>query len=86
MGLVWVRIFSLTYNGVRFFVALYSMRDIFFSAGIFTQVFPCKIFVSLEIKSAGLNFFLNHPYPPPPLISQMVVPFFFISAYCSNLG
>ena len=43
--LVWVRIFppnlgdrisSLTYNSVRlFFPVLYTMRDIFFSAGIF---------------------------------------------------
>ena len=28
-----LEIFSLTYNGARFFLALYVMSDIFFSAG-----------------------------------------------------
>ena len=54
-NLVWVtiffprplelEIFSLTYNGVGFFSALYVMSDIFFSAGYyFSQVFLCKPF------------------------------------------
>jgi len=54
--LVWVRFFfpkpleleffSPTYNGVRFFfLVLYVMSDIFFSAGYyFSQVFLCKTF------------------------------------------
>ena len=67
--LVWVRIFfpkpleleifSTTSNGARFFfLALYTMRDIFSAQEFFPQVFHCKIF-SLEI-SLG-NFFLKSP-------------------------
>ena len=39
-----VKIFFLTYNSVRFFPALYAMKGIFFSVGLFCQVFPCKNF------------------------------------------
>ena len=44
-----LEIFSLTYNGVRFFSALYVMSNIFFSAGYFSPrnlfacLFPLKI-------------------------------------------
>ena len=50
MGLVWVtffpqpleKTFSSTYNGVRFFGALYRMRDIFFSAAFFPKYFLAR--------------------------------------------
>ena len=46
-----VKIFFLTYNGVRFFFSIiYVMREIFSIAGYhFSQVYPCKLF-PLEIS------------------------------------
>ena len=65
--LVWARIFfpkaleldifSLTYNGVRFFFSIiYVIREIFFSAGYyFSQVYPCNFF-PLEISLQHIFF------------------------------
>ena len=48
--LVWVRIFSLTHNGVRLlFSIIYVMKDIFLVQNIFPQVYPCKLF-PLEVS------------------------------------
>ena len=50
-------IFSLTYNGVRFFFSvIYVIREIFLSAGYyFSQVYPCKFFPPRN-QSSGYFF------------------------------
>ena len=55
-----VKIFFLTYNGVRFFFSIiYVMREIFSIAGYnFSQVYPCKLFPS---KSVYMIFFFKSP-------------------------
>ena len=75
MGLVWVRFFSSTFREdffldiqrCKIFWSIIKDERYFFQCSIFPQVVHCKIFVSLEIRSAGLNFFLNHPYHPHKL-------------------
>ena len=53
----WDRIFFLTYNGVRFFQALYSMKDIFLQCRIFflARYLLARIF-SPRNQSAGYFF------------------------------
>ena len=65
-----LEIFSPTYNGVRFFSALYVMSDIFFSAGYFSprNLFAC--FFPLEISLQDIFSEITHN----PLKSQMVGP------------
>ena len=63
-----LEIFSPTYNGVRFFSALYVMSDIFFSAGYFSprNLFTC--FFPLEISLHDIFSKITHS----PVKGQMV--------------
>ena len=65
-----LEIFSPTYNGVRFFSALYVMSDIFFSAGYFSprNLFAC--FFPLEISLQDIFSEITYNL----LKSQMVGP------------
>ena len=54
--------FSTTYNGVRFFSALYVMSNIFSGQDISFQEFLCMLFCSRN-QSAGF-FFLKSPITP----------------------
>ena len=54
-----LEIFSVRYNGARFFSALYIMSDIFFSVGCFSQEFICTFFPS-QNQPAG-HFFQKSP-------------------------
>ena len=77
-NLVWRRIFSQTsleleilsptYNGVRFFSALYVMSDIFSVRDIFSHLFAC--FFTLEISLQDIFSEITHN----PVKSQMVGP------------
>ena len=67
---LWSLIFSPTYSGVRFFAALYTMSDMFLSAGYFSpQVFPCTNF-PLEICLQDIFSEITYN----PLKRQMVGP------------
>ena len=64
---LWWKNFSLTYNVVRFFPALYTLKEkyIFFSVGIFSPTY----FLASQFAE---YFFLKLPISP--LESQMVAP------------
>ena len=51
-----VKHFFLTYNSVRFFPALYAMKDIFFSVGFFLLGISLQEFFSLEISVQDIFF------------------------------
>ena len=72
--LVWVRnffpkplekeFFSPTHNSKRFFSQYFTARDISFQCRIlFPQIFPCKVFLFIPLKSVCNLFFLKSPIP-----------------------
>ena len=73
--LVWVRnffpkplekeFFSPTHNSKRFFFPVFYSKRYFFSVQdtFFPQIFPCKVFLFIPLKSVCNLFFLKSPIP-----------------------